>query len=53
MKEYEQEFNVTVMCRVLELNRSAYYHWASNGCIVNKVDEKAQSTHQGHFLSIP
>ena len=40
MKEYEQEFNVTVMCRVLELNRSAYYHWINNGCIVNKVDEK-------------
>lgn len=40
MKEYEQEFNVTVMCRVLGLNRSAYYHWVSNGCIVNKVDER-------------
>jgi len=43
MKEYEQEFNVTVMCRVLELNRSAYYHWINNGCIVNKVDEKLNS----------
>ena len=40
MKEYDQDFNVTVMCKVLKLNRSAYYHWVNNGCIVNKVDER-------------
>jgi len=40
MKEYAQEFSVTVMCKVLKLNRSAYYHWVNNGCIVNKVDGK-------------
>ena len=40
MKEYEQEFNITLMCKVLKVNRSAYYHWVNNGCIVNKVDEK-------------
>jgi len=28
------------MCDVLNVNRSAYYHWINNGCIVNKVDEK-------------
>ena len=28
------------MCKVLKVNRSAYYHWVNNGCIVNKVDEK-------------
>jgi transposase InsO family protein len=38
MKEYEQEFNITLMCKVLKVNRSAYYHWINNGCIVNKVD---------------
>jgi len=38
MKEYEQEFTVTLMCKVLKVNRSAYYHWINNGCIVNKVD---------------
>jgi len=40
MKEYEQDFNVTVMCKVLKVNRSAYYHWVNNGCIVNKVDKR-------------
>ena len=40
MKEYEQDFNVTVMCKVLKVNRSAYYHWVNNGCIANKVDER-------------
>ena len=28
------------MCKVLKVNRSAYYHWLSNECIVNKVDER-------------
>jgi transposase InsO family protein len=28
------------MCRVLKVNRSAYYHWVNNGCIINKVDER-------------
>jgi putative transposase len=40
MKEFEQEFNITIMCKVLKINRSAYYHWINNGCIVNKVDER-------------
>ena len=38
MKEYENQFNITFMCKVLGVNRSAYYHWIKNGCIVNKVD---------------
>jgi len=28
------------MCKVLKINRSAYYHWVTNGCIINKVDEQ-------------
>jgi len=28
------------MCKILKVNRSAYYHWINNGCIVNKVDER-------------
>jgi len=28
------------MCKILKVNRSAYYHWIDNGCIVNKVDER-------------
>jgi transposase InsO family protein len=38
MKEYEQEFTITLMSKILKVNRSAYYHWVNNGCIVNKVD---------------
>ncbi len=40
MKEYEQEFDITLMCKVLKVNRSAYYHWVNNGCIVNKVNKR-------------
>jgi len=28
------------MCKLLQVNRSAYYHWIQVGCIVNRVDEK-------------
>ena len=38
IQEQQESFNITVMCKVLKLNRSAYYHWVNNGCIVNKVD---------------
>jgi len=40
MKEYQESFDITVMCKVLKVNRSAYYHWVNNGCITNKVDER-------------
>jgi len=40
MKEFEQKFTITQMCKVLKINRSAYYHWVNNGCIINKVDER-------------
>jgi len=28
------------MCKISKVNRSAYYHSISNGCIINKVDEQ-------------
>ncbi len=40
MKEHEKSFSITLMCKIFKVNRSAYYHWVSNGCIVNKVDER-------------
>jgi len=39
IKEHEKSFNIVLMCKVCNVNRSAYYHWVNNGCIVNKVDE--------------
>lgn len=26
------------MCKVINVNRSAYYHWVNTGCVVKKVD---------------
>lgn len=40
IKEHEKSFNITLMCKVCKVNRSAYYHWVKAGCIINKVDEK-------------
>jgi len=28
------------MCKYLKVDKSSYYHWVRNGCIVKKVDEK-------------
>ena len=33
-------FNISVMCRVLKVDKSSYYHWIKAGCIIKKVDEK-------------
>ena len=40
MKEHQKSFDIAIMCKVFKVNCSAYYHWVSNGCIVNNVDEK-------------
>ena len=33
-------FNINLMCKILKLDISSYYHWISNGCVIKKVDEK-------------
>jgi transposase InsO family protein len=40
MKEHEKSFTISVMCKILKVNRSAYYHWVNNGCVADKVDEQ-------------
>jgi len=40
IKEYSKEFQISVMCRVLKVDKSSYYHWIKAGCIVKKVDKK-------------
>ena len=33
-------FIISIMCRVLKVDKSSYYHWIKAGCIIKKVDEK-------------
>ena len=40
IKNHLKEFQISVMCRVLKVDKSSYYHWVKAGCIVKKVDEK-------------
>jgi len=40
MKEHSKEFQISVMCKVLKVDKSSYYHWIKTGCAVKKVDEK-------------
>lgn len=40
IKKHQAGFSITIMCKILKVNRSAYYHWVNNGCIENRVDEQ-------------
>jgi transposase InsO family protein len=40
IKEHSNEFQVTVMCRILKVDRASYYHWIKSGSITKKVDKK-------------
>ena len=37
------------MCKVLKVNRSAYYHWINSGCVVKKIDTKLNKLIQDIF----
>jgi len=38
--EHKKSFNIELMCRNFQVNKSSYYHWVKSGCVVKKVDEK-------------
>jgi transposase InsO family protein len=38
------------MCKVIKVNRSAYYHWISTGCIVKKVDTQLNELIKSIFI---
>ncbi len=40
IQKYSKEFQVAVMCKILKVDKSSYYHWIKRGCVVKKVDEK-------------
>lgn len=38
--EHKKSFNITLMCRSFQVNKSSYYHWVKSGCVVKKVDNR-------------
>ena len=40
IKEHSNEFQISVMCRTLKVDRASYYHWIKSGSITKKVDKK-------------
>lgn len=51
VKEHQKSFSITLICKILKLNRSAYYHWVKKGCIVNKVDEQLNKLVKEIFIT--
>ena len=45
-------FNRHIMCKVLKVNRSLYYHWIKTGCIIKKVDKKLNKLKEIYGLII-
>ncbi len=43
-------FSITLMCKVFKVDKSSYYHWIKNGCIVQKVDDKLNELVEIIFL---
>lgn len=39
MKKHREIFQVSVMSKVLKVDRSSYYHWVKMGCVVEKIDK--------------
>lgn len=37
IKKHQNSFSVTLSCKIFKLNRSSYYHWIKNDCVVNKI----------------
>jgi len=40
MKEHNMSFNISTMCKVLQVSQSCYYQWIKNGSIMQKKDEQ-------------
>lgn len=51
IKKHQKSFKVTVMCRILKVDRASYYHWIKKGCIVKKVDKKLNEVIENIFVA--
>lgn len=49
-KKHQKSFSVTLSCKIFKLNRSSYYHWIKNGCVVNKIDTQLNKLIKDIFI---
>ena len=40
IKEHSNEFQITLMCKILKVDRASYYHWVKSGGTTKKADKK-------------
>ncbi|CAA6804047.1 MAG: Mobile element protein [uncultured Sulfurovum sp.] len=39
MKKNKEHYSISIMSKVLKVDRSSYYHWVKMGCVVEKIDK--------------
>ena len=40
IQEHKKSFNITIMCQIIKVDKSSYYHWINKGCVMKKVDNR-------------
>jgi len=50
MYEYKKSFSINLMCKVLRVDRSSYYHWIKAGCIIKKEDTQLNKLIEAIFI---
>lgn len=49
IEEHKINFQTTMMCKVLKVDRSSYYHWVKMGSNIEKIDEPLETLIQEIF----
>ena len=50
MQEHKTNFSIKLMCKVLKVDRSSYYHWIKAGCVIKKEDIQLNNLIEAIFI---
>ena len=50
INDNKKSFNINIMCKVIKVNRTSYYHWIKAGCVVEKVDKQLNLLIEAIFI---
>lgn len=50
INEHKESFSIKLMCKVIKVDKSSFYHWIKAGCVVNKVDKQLNELIKSIFV---